>query len=86
MTNWTQEREAEAQMWANLHIGDIAGAGMYLPDALDEIKRLRDQLISAWPHTAFTCPCSDRLAESAPLDKCDCGLTKALYAPEGGGA
>lgn len=61
----------------------IAHARTDLPDALDEIQRLREVLIDVWTHE-LTCPCSPRLNTNvAPLDECNCGLNEALHAPEG---
>lgn len=54
-----------------------------LPDALDEIRRLREELTDAWTHRAYRCPCSEKQRDPdqmpLTLDECNCGLTEALY-------
>lgn len=61
----------------------IAHARTDLPAAIRNGERLRQELIRHWPHASLTCPCSDRLPKSAPLDECTCGLNEALWGQEG---
>lgn len=61
-----------------------AGARTDLPDAIREIKRLREELIDAWEHRALRCPCAVRqphgdIQHPAPPEECTCGLKEALY-------
>lgn len=92
MTNSTQEREAAARArceaagktpWGRHDF--TANARTDLPDALDEIKRLREELIGAWTHREYRCPCSEKQRDPdqkpVPWQKCTCGLDEALYAP-----
>ena len=48
-----------------------------------DVKRLRDELTSAWTHM-LQCPCSGRLRKPpAPPEECTCGLKDALWCQEG---
>ncbi len=44
MTDWTPEREVEAKKWADICKDDVVGIGAYLPDAIREIVRQREEL------------------------------------------
>ncbi len=91
-TAWTPEREAAAVEWCvdfamfTKGVG-IAEATVYLREAIRNGERLREELIKAWTHREYRCPCSNKLRDPdgtiMPWMYCTCGLNKALWRGDG---